>query len=54
MQLNEKLSILPELQASVQQLVNDRYKNLWGFVVVFAGVIGTYVLGHLGGPWLAK
>jgi hypothetical protein len=45
--VNGSLDMIPEIRSGLRQLFNDRYKNLIGFVLVMATVIGTFLFNHL-------
>jgi hypothetical protein len=45
-QLNAKLDVLPKLVAAIDRLYDDRYKNLWGFVIATATVVASIVASH--------
>ena len=51
-ELNEKLGTLPAIRDSIRQLYNDRYKNLFGFILVLATVIGTFIFNQFVGVHL--
>ena len=47
--LVEMLSSLPKMEQGIQKLMDDRYKNLLGFVVVILGIVATFIFNHLEG-----
>lgn len=49
--IDEKLDDVEQktdrIDARVEVLHNDRYKNIWGFVILLLTIIGTFLAEHL-------